>query len=422
MSHYTTEVRYIVEQTTGITNDINGAITAAVPKIFDFQFPLFDPAYRPVLCHKILLNFYTREIGDETVGLWKLRLNQTLNRIMPYYNQLYETLQFEFNPLLDVDLTTTHHGDTGSSQTGSTSETGTSSESGTTSSMELQKSSQERSTTEKDVSSKESSGTSKGSSTDTENTDRTEDRILSNTETGSETGESRDVHDGDTTTNITSSEEGSTSGTAKSVNSGSRITSNQGNDTLRESETPQGPLVNWQADNYMSFGKITNSTSGGTEETSGTKDDTTSGTSAGSSESETKSTAHDVNTRNASSENNVRSNGTDDLTVKGLVTKNGSTEGSQSASETGETTRTGSGSETGQRGTEGSTRAEKSGKVDKDVRTQGAAATTEDYITRVTGKNGGKSYAALIMEYRDSLINVDAMILDELECCFMQIW
>lgn len=422
MSRYTTEVRFIVEQTSGITNDIDGAIAAAVPKIFDFNFPIFDPNYKPVLCQKILLNFYTREIGEETFALWRLRLKQTLNRIMPYYNQLYETLQFEYNPLLDVDLTTTHHGDTGSSQKGSSSETGSNTENSSTSHTELEKSSQERSSTESENSTKSSSGSSTGSSSDTESIDRSENRVLANTETGDESGESTDIHDGTTTTNITASESGSTTGTLHTTDSSNRTFSNQGNDTSRESDTPQGPLVNWQQDEYMSFGKITNSSSGGTEESSGTKDDTSGGTSEGSSESETRSVVKDTNTRSASSTNSVKSNGSDDLTVEGSTVRNGSTEGSQSASESGETTRTGNESEIGQRGSEGSTEANRTGSSQKDISTQETATTTEEYITKVTGKNGGKSYAALVMEYRDSLINVDAQILDELECCFMQIW
>ena len=55
-------------------------------------------------------HYYTREIGEETVGLWKLRLDAKLNEIMPYYNQLYKSELLEFNPLYDVDLTTENNG------------------------------------------------------------------------------------------------------------------------------------------------------------------------------------------------------------------------------------------------------------------------------------------------------------------------
>lgn len=115
MSKYTTEVRYICETYAGLRESVGfdrveEVIQAAVPKVFSFDFPIFDEAYRNVLCVKILREFYTREICEETVGLWKLRLDQKLNKIMPYYNQLYKSELIEFNPLYDVDITRTHQG------------------------------------------------------------------------------------------------------------------------------------------------------------------------------------------------------------------------------------------------------------------------------------------------------------------------
>ena len=110
MSKYTTEVRYICEHFSGLSesvgfNDVEQVIKNCLPKIFDFNFPIFDESYRSVLETKILRHYYTREIGLETVGLWKLKLNTKLNEIMPFYNQLYKSELIEFNPLYDVDLT-----------------------------------------------------------------------------------------------------------------------------------------------------------------------------------------------------------------------------------------------------------------------------------------------------------------------------
>lgn len=115
MSKYTTEVRFICEQAAGLTqsagySSVNDVISAAIPKIFDFSFPLFDEDYRSVLCTKILKHYYTREIAAESVGLWKLWLDTRLNEIMPYYNKLYQSEILEFNPLHDTNLTTTHDG------------------------------------------------------------------------------------------------------------------------------------------------------------------------------------------------------------------------------------------------------------------------------------------------------------------------
>ncbi len=110
MSKYTTEVRYICEHFSGLSesvgyDDVEQVIKNCLPKVFDFNFPIFDESYRSVLETKILRHYYTREIGLETVGLWKLKLNTKLNEIMPYYNQLYKSELIEFNPLYDVDLT-----------------------------------------------------------------------------------------------------------------------------------------------------------------------------------------------------------------------------------------------------------------------------------------------------------------------------
>ena len=108
MSKYTTEVRFICERYAGLEEsvgyeNVDEVISNSRAKIFDFKYPIFDEAYRPVLETKILNHFYTREICEETVGLWKLRLKSKMNEIMPYYNKLYNSELLEFNPLYDVD-------------------------------------------------------------------------------------------------------------------------------------------------------------------------------------------------------------------------------------------------------------------------------------------------------------------------------
>lgn len=113
MSTYTTQVRFICETASGLTeqagfNDVNKVIQSAIPNVFNFDFPIYDESYRNVLCTKILKHYYTREIGGETVGIWKLWLDTKLNEIMPYYNQLYKSAIIEFNPMYDIDITTKH--------------------------------------------------------------------------------------------------------------------------------------------------------------------------------------------------------------------------------------------------------------------------------------------------------------------------
>ena len=115
MSVYTTQVRFICEAESGLKksvgcDDVETVIQNAIPKIFSFDWPIFDESYRNVLETKILKHYYTREIGLETYGLWKLKLDTKLNEIMPYYNQLYKSALLDFNPFYDVDLTRNHTG------------------------------------------------------------------------------------------------------------------------------------------------------------------------------------------------------------------------------------------------------------------------------------------------------------------------
>lgn len=122
MSKYTTELRFICESESGLIesvgyDNVDGVIAAAIPKIFSFDFPMYDEAYRNVLCAKILKHYYTREIGAETYGRWKLFLDARMNEIMPYYNKLYESAELKFDPLTDTDLVTNHGGTIGNTGT-----------------------------------------------------------------------------------------------------------------------------------------------------------------------------------------------------------------------------------------------------------------------------------------------------------------
>lgn len=131
MSKYTTEVRFICEHAAGFIESqdyskIEQVIAGSLNEVFDFNFPIFDESYRSVLETKILRHYYTREIGLETVALWKHFLCMRLNEIMPYYNKLYESELLEFNPLYNVKYDTSHQGS--ASGTNTDTDTGTMSE------------------------------------------------------------------------------------------------------------------------------------------------------------------------------------------------------------------------------------------------------------------------------------------------------
>lgn len=105
MSKYTTQVRWIVAYyTPDFEGTINERIVASLPYIFNFNFPLYKESYRPILETKIIKHYYMKEIGLETIGLWKLFLEERLNYIMPYYNQLYKALDEEIKWNIDYDI------------------------------------------------------------------------------------------------------------------------------------------------------------------------------------------------------------------------------------------------------------------------------------------------------------------------------
>lgn len=299
MSKYTTELRFICETEAGYNQSqgykkVNEILAAAAPKIFDFEFPVYDENYRVVLETKILKHYYTREISEETYGLWKLRLDTTLNEIMPYYNQLYKTAIFEFNPLYDVDVQRTY----------------------------------------------------------TKVLDGTESGTSSGTGKGSATGKSSDT----TTTAREASSTNANSGN-KSMSTEQTEESTK-NHTDKYSDTPQGALTNVVAGKYLTNARIIDDTESATlnKTDSETHSDTTTITDKDSTKNET------------ASENSTTSE----------------TETSNSSNK----------------------------KIDN----------TETYIETVRGKQGGMDYSEMIIKFRDTLINIDVMIINALSPLFFTLY
>lgn len=100
MSKYTTELRFYLETLAGLeesTDDIAKVLSESWAKVFDFDFPIYNESHREELCKKILMHYYFREIGMETIGAWKIKLHSNMLEIMPYYNKLYAVLDEEFS-------------------------------------------------------------------------------------------------------------------------------------------------------------------------------------------------------------------------------------------------------------------------------------------------------------------------------------
>lgn len=94
MSRNTSELRYIIES--GYDLGLK-------------DYPIFEENYREGLNNKILEHFKMREIGFETVALFKYMLNRKMNEIMPLYNQRYisEVSRVGIKPTDNVDMTET---------------------------------------------------------------------------------------------------------------------------------------------------------------------------------------------------------------------------------------------------------------------------------------------------------------------------
>lgn len=102
-------------------------IKTLIDNNFNFKmdsYPIFDENYRNTLNQNILYHYYENEIGFETASLFRFYLNQKLNEIMPYYNELYKIQKklIDENLLLNnVNLTETLHG-SNTTETSSTSQ------------------------------------------------------------------------------------------------------------------------------------------------------------------------------------------------------------------------------------------------------------------------------------------------------------
>ena len=118
-------------------------IKTLIDNNFDFKmtsYPIFDENYRETLNHNILYHYYENEIGFETAALFRLYLNQKLNEIMPYYNELYKAQKklIDENLLLNnVNLTENLSGTNTNATTTTNNSTSQSTNSGTSNNKNL---------------------------------------------------------------------------------------------------------------------------------------------------------------------------------------------------------------------------------------------------------------------------------------------
>ena len=80
-------------------------------KVFNFDYDFYTDSniIKSKFEQKFIDEYYFHEIGQETVARFQHRLRTRLNKIMPYYKQLYDTeiAAKDINFLLNKDLTET---------------------------------------------------------------------------------------------------------------------------------------------------------------------------------------------------------------------------------------------------------------------------------------------------------------------------
>ena len=92
MAVFTIELRDVLEKDPAIETEILGS------------YPIFDESHRAELNRKIINHFWNREIGQETISLFRLQLRRRLDEIMPLYNQQYEISAIKFNQLETIRI------------------------------------------------------------------------------------------------------------------------------------------------------------------------------------------------------------------------------------------------------------------------------------------------------------------------------
>ena len=125
MAIYTTLIRSIVEQRQADEHVGPDDFSVAYATLGLDSYPIFDENYRATLNDKIIRHFYFREIGQETVARFRFYMDMTMRENMPYFNQLYESLNLIVDPITNVrytyeDVISLQTLDTSSSETSAT--------------------------------------------------------------------------------------------------------------------------------------------------------------------------------------------------------------------------------------------------------------------------------------------------------------
>ena len=110
MAKYTVQVKTIVESLSGKTESVglsslDKAIEIARTKIFDFDYPFYDPSQKADFEKWIIESILMDEINYETYGLWHLKLRTWMKTNMDYYSKMFKSLDSIIDPFVNYKLT-----------------------------------------------------------------------------------------------------------------------------------------------------------------------------------------------------------------------------------------------------------------------------------------------------------------------------
>lgn len=382
MSKYTTEVRYICENYAGLDksadySQVNSVVQTAAPLIFE-QFEIFDEQYRLTLETKILRHYYTREICAETVGLWKLWLNNKMHEIMPFYNQLYKSELLKFNPLYDVDYTTTKAG------------------SGNTSKSEDRSYDSEGKNIKSKISNREENESLEENRNDINSLVRNENSS-ENEKIDRENIQNKNINrNAENNENATENKTGTN---IKSENNTSDITKNSTNRDAY-SDTPQGSLTDVDNNTYLTtYRKIgEDGSENANENKNGITSDRQNNTSENSSVKNENENEGKIENENNKRANDFEKNENESEINKRNLTNNTGRNSNSNENEIGNNIR------------------------NENENFDSVITSTDQYLMHVQGKRSSTDFSKLLIEFRKTFLNIDSMIINELAPLFMGVY
>lgn len=69
-------------------------------------YPIHKEGHREILNSKILREYWFHEIGVETAEMWRFNIESDMHKIMPAFNEMYKSLEFQYDPMQTIDIRT----------------------------------------------------------------------------------------------------------------------------------------------------------------------------------------------------------------------------------------------------------------------------------------------------------------------------